>query len=169
MSVEVIQAPLPQASPPRPRRRTALVVTVAVLALVALTWALVVRAQAPVRPSLPLYGADDGLPAVLQAGQQYTAELVVAIGPDWARVAEGDGRADIVAIAGTTQGLTTDPVLLCSGTVVPGSALRLSCPITAPAVPGDTLRIIFGVGPVYGDPGSAEVAAYNHTYEHAVG
>lgn len=168
MSVEVLQAPVPPATEPLHRRRTALVALVVVISLIAVVAVLTLRAQGPMRPSLPIYGADDGLPASLEAGRQYTAELVVAIGPDWAAVAESDGSADIFAIAGTTQGMSTEGAILCSGNVMPGSALRLSCPVTAPAVPGDTLHIIFGVGPIYGAADDEDVAAYNHTYTHTV-
>lgn len=170
MSVEVVQSPI-AAPTQRPRGRAGAVTIVAlvllVLALVVTTALLAARVLAPVPSSPAVFGADDALPTNLQPGKQYTAELVVALPADWASYAEAQDGADIWVLGVVTSTEYPDGSILCSDGGKVGAAIRISCPITAPAEPGP-LTITVVVGDVFGLDGENSVSN-EHTYTHTVG
>jgi hypothetical protein len=171
MSLDQVEAPAPSTEH-APRRRTVrAVLAVAVVVGLVAAGAAVYAATHRTEPlSAPIFAENDGLPAALVPGQSYIATLSVAVGADWsAQVAENDGQPVVVVAGLDTSASQDSPLILCSGSLAPATVLTLSCPLTAPSVPGTPVTISFSVGTFHfqgPDPGFPSYRT--RTYEHTV-
>jgi hypothetical protein len=118
----------------------------------------------------PLFAADDGLPAELVTGQQYTARFTVTFPADWPT-----GQSSVLAMFARGRPEKGGPEvqsIYCSGGApnAAGTTSTIDCPLTAPD-PGPfdlTLSAAGGffIGSAAGD-GSAATGT-EHVYHHTV-
>jgi hypothetical protein len=99
------------------------------------------------------------------AGRTYTAQIVVALGADWAEVAAADQRTTILTHALVQTSADTGASILCGEGIPTGAATVLTCPITIPDQPGEQLTITVAVGGdlLIGGNTAMAVTTYTHT------